>query len=588
MWLKKLFLIVLTLATAGLILLSHPLPGQAQLGFFNISNPYSVQTENLQIYSDPSVPKAPVVIDGREIFSVGKIGSTPAGERVSLIRTELLQAIGEDSFDKVIIEEREGLPVLYVLYHKPPEGQQTEAGISELESDRRYLFTVTREDTIGRKSVRDTAVDLKLEIEKAIAKAKRERSSAYIQRQAIISGGLLLIGLLVSRLLNQLQTYPLRRAIQRIIPGLPSNTSSQPSNLTTLFRLKLGLAQFILWTGIIFAIFRLFPITRHWLYFLFSQIVGAFDKSVFNLGGKDFSILRLVVLVALFVASIFVSNYITTLLRKNVLQVTRMTRGSQEIISIITKYGLISFATIILLQANGINLSSLALIGSALGVGIGFGFQDIARNFASGIVLLFERSIQVGDFIQVGEHLGVVEEVRTRSIVLKTLDRISIIVPNSRFLSDEVINWNHRRNVSRIHLPIGVAYGSDVKKVKSALLQAAAEHLEVLRNPAPQVFFIGFGDSSLDFELLIWTSDPSRQAPLKSDLCFRIEEIFNEQQINIPFPQIDVNLKAQDLPIKLPPQLEGHILYLLKGLIAQQYNNNNAKGGNSSKPTPKG
>ncbi len=589
MWLKKLFLIVLILATAGLILLSHPLPGQAQLGLFNISDPYSIQTENLQIYSDPSVAKAPVVIDGREIFSVGKIGSTPAGERVSFIRTELLQAIREDSFDKIIIEEREGLPVLYVLYHQPPEGQQREAGISELESDRRYLFTVTREDTIGRNSVRDTAVDLKLEIERAIAEAKRERSAAYIQRQAIITCGLLLIGLLISRLLNQLQTYPLRRAIQRIIPGLPSNTSSQPSNLTTLFRLKLGFAQFILWTGIIFAIFRLFPTTRHSLYFLFSQIVGAFDKSVFNFGGKDFSILRLVLLVALFVASIFLSNYITTLLRKNVLQVTRMTRGSQEIISIITKYGLISFATIILLQANGINLSSLALIGSALGVGIGFGFQDIARNFASGIVLLFERSIQVGDFIQVGEHLGVVEEVRTRSIVLKTLDRISIIVPNSRFLSDEVINWNHRRSVSRIHLPIGVAYGSDVKKVKSALLQAAAEHLEVLRNPAPQVFFIGFGDSSLDFELLIWTSDPSRQAPLKSDLCFRIEEIFNEQQINIPFPQRDVNLKAQDLSFKLPPQLEGHILYLLKGLIAQQYNNNNAKGGNSStKPTPKG
>ena len=265
-----------------------------------------------------------------------------------------------------------------------------------------------------------------------------------------------------------------------------------------------------------------------------------------------------------------------------------MTRGSQEIISIITKYGLISFCTILLLQANGINLSSLALIGSALGVGIGFGFQDIARNFASGIVLLFERSIQVGDFIQVGEHLGVVEEVRTRSIVLKTLDRISIIVPNSRFLSDEVINWNHRRSVTRIHLPVGVAYGSDVKKVKAALLQAAAEHLEVLRNPAPQVFFIGFGDSSLDFELLVWTSDPSRQSPLKSDLCFRIEELFKEQQINIPFPQRDVNLKTADMPITLPPQLEGHLLYLLKGLIAQQQNKHSqTKGPNSSPTRPK-
>lgn len=584
MWFKKLFLVVLTLATAGLILLSQPRPGLTQYGY-NILDRINVQPENLQFYNDPSAPRAPVVIDGREIFTVGKTGTTEAGERVDLIRKELLQAIRENSFDRVMIQEKDGLIVLYLLYNQP-QGVPFDNNESNLESDRRYLFTVTREDTIDKKSIRETAVDLKQEIETAIAVAKRERSFAYIQRQALITAGLLLLALFGSRLLNQLQTYPLRSAIQRVIPGLPSNTSSQPSNLTTLFRLKLGFAQFILWAVIIISILRLFPDTRYWLYFLFSQIVGTFDRSLFNLGGTDFSIFGLVILVALFVTSIFLSDYITNLLRTNVLQVTRMTRGSQEIISIITKYGLISFSTIILLQINGINLSSLALIGSALGVGIGFGFQDIARNFASGIVLLFERSIQVGDFIQVGDHLGVVEEVRTRSIVLKTLDRISIIVPNSRFLSDEVINWNHRRSVSRIHLSVGVAYGSDVKKVKAALLQAAAEHLEVLRNPAPQVFFIGFGDSSLDFELLIWTSDPSRQAPLKSDLYFRIEEIFQEQKIDIPFPQRDVNLKVEDMQIKLPPQLEGHLLYLLKGLISQQQYNNDSKGATSS-GTPK-
>ncbi|MEO1005095.1 MAG: mechanosensitive ion channel domain-containing protein [Cyanobacteria bacterium J06638_38] len=556
----------------------NPQAGQTQA----IYNPftYNVQFEDLQIYSDPTVPKAPVVIDGREIFSVGKIGGTAAGDRVALIRSELLQAIRDSSFAEVVIEEQGGLPVFYLVYNRPaaPDSAPDSANLQE---DRRYLFTVTKEDTIGRKSNRETAIDLKQEIELAIAQAKKERSSAYLQRQGIITCSLLLLALFLTRLLTQLQTYPLRRAIQRVIPWLPSNTSSQPSNLTTLFRLKLGFAQFLLWTATIFVIFRLFPSTRHWLYFLFSILVNTFNKSVLSLGGNDFSIINLLFLVGLFIVSIVISSYITNLLRTNLLQATRMTRGSQEIISIITKYGLIAISTVVLLQAYGLNLSSLALIGSALGVGIGFGFQDIARNFASGIVLLFERSIQVGDFIQIGEHLGVVEEVRTRSIVLKTLDRISIIVPNSRFLSEEVINWNHRRSVSRIHLPVGVAYGSDVKKVKSALLQAAAEHVEVLRNPPPQVFFTEFGDSSLNFELLIWTSDPSRQAPLKSDLCFRIEELFNEQQIVIPFPQRDINLKAQDMPIKLPPQLEGHLLYLLKGLVSQQYQNNNTQSKNA-------
>ncbi|MEM8722508.1 MAG: mechanosensitive ion channel domain-containing protein [Cyanobacteria bacterium P01_G01_bin.39] len=570
---KKFLTIVLIALTTLLVLIVNQQSGQTQA----IYNPftYNVQFEDLQIYSDPTVPKAPVVLDGREIFSVGKTGTTAAGERVELIRSEILQAVRDDSFAEVIIEEQGGLPVLYLVYNRPPEivlGQS-----SDLTEDRRYLFTVTKEDITGRKSNRQTAVDLKQKIEIAIAIAKKERSSAYLQRQGIISLGLLVLGVFFTRLLTQLQSYPLRSAIQRVIPWLPSNTSSQPSNLTTLFRLKLGFAQFILWTAIIFIIFRLFPSTRHWLYFLFSILVNTFNKSVLNLGGNDFSIINLLFLVGLFIASILISSYITNLLRTNVLQATRMTRGSQEIISIITKYGLICLTTVVLLQAYGLNLSSLALIGSALGVGIGFGFQDIARNFASGIVLLFERSIQVGDFIQIGQHLGVVEEVRTRSIILKTLDRISIIVPNSRFLSEEVINWNHRRSVTRIHLPVGVAYGSDVKKVKAALLQAAAEHVEVLRNPVPQVFFTEFGDSSLNFELLIWTSDPSRQAPLKSDLCFRIDELFNEQQIVIPFPQRDINIKAQDIPIKLPPQLEGHLMYLLKSLVSQQHQNNNAQ-----------
>ncbi len=559
-----------------MIIVTNANPGLTQSDF----NPftYDLKFEDLNIYTDPNIPKAPVVIDGREIFSVGKVGGNSAGERADVIEKELLEAIKSSNFTEVIIEEQDRLPVLYLGFEKVSRDDLSRLSETTVLQDRRYLFTITQEDTIGKKSNRETAIDLKREIETAIALAKRERSSAYIQRQIIISAVLLLLAWLGTRLLDQLQTYPFRRAIQRVIPGLPSNTGSQPSNLTTLFRLKLGFAKFGLWIFIILIIFRLFPWTRHWLYLIYSAVFITFNKSILNFGGDDFSILELLIFVGLLIACIIGSNYIANLLRTKILQVTRMTRGSQEIISIITKYGLICLATIILLQAYGLNLSSLALIGSALGVGIGIGLQDIARNFASGVVLLFERSIQVGDFIQVGTHLGVVEEVGTRSIVLKTLDRISIIVPNSRLLSEEVINWNHRRSVSRLHLPVGVAYGSDVAKVKSSLLQAAEEHLEVLRNPPPQVFFTEFGDSSLNFELLIWTSEPSRQAPIKSELYFRIEEIFREQQIDIPFPQRDINIAPEGVPIRLSQQLEGHLLYLLKGLVSQQYPPNPGNG----------
>ena len=554
MWSKKLSQVVLTVVTAILVLVTNISPGLSQ-------------------NNDSSLPEASVFIGGREIFSVGTTGNSSAEKRAEYIRDKLLEAVRDDDFDEVIIEEQGRLPVLRLLYQRTPE--QNPDSESELTSqeETKYLFTVTEKETIDRQSKRQAAIELKQKIEDAIAQAKKERTPAYIQRQAIIACILLVLTLLGSRLLDQLQTYPLRRAIQRVIPGLPSNTSSQASNLTTLFRLKLGFAQFALWLVTIVVICHLFPFTRDWLYLLVDIAVNTFNEPFFSLGGDDVSIIGLLILIGLLIISFYISNYIANLLRINVLQATRMTRGSQEIISIVVKYGLISFVTIVLLQAYGLNLSSLAFASGALGVGIGLGFQDIARNFASGLVLLFERSIQVGDFVQVGEHLGVVEEVNARSIVLKTLDRISIIVPNSRFLSEEVVNWNHRRSVSRLHLPIGVEYGSDVTKVKSALLEAAEEHLEILRNPAPQVFFTEFGDSSLNFELLVWTSDPSRQAPLKSDLYFRIEEIFREQQIQIPFPQRDIHFNTKDLPLRLSPQLEGHLLYLLKGLISQQYPN---------------
>lgn len=277
MW-QKFSTVVLTTITAVLILVINTSSGLTQTNYYNPFT-YNVQFEDLQIYSDPTVPKASVVIDGREIFSVGKTGPASAGERIALIRSELLQAIRDHSFAEVAIEEQGGLPVLYLVYNRPPETEPGEDFPSNLQEDRRYLFTVTKEDTIGRKSNRETAIDIKLEIEQAISRAKQERTPAYIQRQAIITCGLLLLTLFLTRLLTQLQSYPFRSAIQRVIPGLPSNNTSQPSNLTTLFRLKLGFAQFILWTVIIFIIFRLFPATRHWLYYLFSILINTFNKS---------------------------------------------------------------------------------------------------------------------------------------------------------------------------------------------------------------------------------------------------------------------------------------------------------------------
>jgi small-conductance mechanosensitive channel len=167
---------------------------------------------------------------------------------------------------------------------------------------------------------------------------------------------------------------------------------------------------------------------------------------------------------------------------------------------------------------------------------------------------LFERPIQVGDFIEVGDLHGTVERIGARSTEIRTLDRVSIIVPNSRFLDSEVINWSHDNPLSRLHLPVGVAYGSDPHQIRSLLLETAAGHPKVLSSPPPQVFFKGFGDSALDFELLVWTAEPNKQFLLKSDLYFRLYEAFSQHQIEIPFPQQDLHLRSGRL--ELSPQLE--------------------------------
>ncbi len=560
MFYKRLFRISLAIITAVLIVLINSDLGLAQfqspVEYLNNSLSWQkFQSNTLNIFSpnDDPANEIPVVIDGREIFDVGQTDNATAAARAEIIENRLTSAIDSEQAPQITVREEGRLAVLYV------NGE--------------YLFTVTSKDTIGEEKPIQRASYLKRAIAEAVEKGQKERSSGYLQRQVAIALGLLFLAFIGSRLLEQLQRYPLRQAIQKIIPRFSNNRSSQPSNLTTLIRVKLGFVQLALWIATTLVILELFPYSRHWRYEILHWIKLHVDRPLFDLGGSDFSLIRLLLIVGLLIGLIIASNYITDLLRTRILQVTRMNRGSQEVILTITKYGFIFLGTIILLQSNGINLTSLALFGSVLGVGIGFGLQDIARNFASGLVLLFERSVQVGDYIQVGDHEGTVEIVRARSIVLKTLDRISIIVPNSRLLTDEVVNWSHNNSASRLHLPLGVAYGCDVNKVKTILLTAADEHLEVLRNPKPQVFLTEFGDSSINFELLIWISDPSRQMPIKSELYFAIETLFREQEVEIPFPQRDLHLRTGNLPLSLPPQIEGHLLYLLKGLIAKQYSN---------------
>jgi hypothetical protein len=226
------------------------------------------------------------------------------------------------------------------------------------------------------------------------------------------------------------------------------------------------------------------------------------------------------------------------------------------VVAILTQYILTFLGLIVLLQIWGLDVRSLAILASVLGVGIGFGVQNITNNLISGLIITLERPIQVGDFVKVGDLVGTVERIGARSTEIRTLDQVTIIVPNSRFLETEVINWSHGDPVSRLRIPVGVAYGSNVEQVQAALLEAAKSHPEVLVRPQPQVWFQEFGESAINFDLLVWTGEPKNQARVKSDLYYRIEASLRRYGIEVPFPQRDLNVRS--------PQLEEFIAAWLR------------------------
>lgn len=249
--------------------------------------------------------------------------------------------------------------------------------------------------------------------------------------------------------------------------------------------------------------------------------------------------------VVLFAALVTITRWIKHRLHVHWLSRTPMHPGTREAVA--TMFGYITFilAAIAALSIAGFDLTNLAIMAGALGVGIGFGLQNIVNNFISGIILLFERPIRPGDFITVGNTEGFVRNVSIRSTELETLDRMSVIVPNSDMLTNHLQNWTLRDPFGRITVSVGVAYGSDTEKVKQILLDVASNNKDVIQAghafvPAPSVQFRGFGDSSLDFELKVFIRQIERRWVINSDLNFAIDAAFREHDVTIPFPQRDV------------------------------------------------
>ncbi len=275
------------------------------------------------------------------------------------------------------------------------------------------------------------------------------------------------------------------------------------------------------------------------------------------LPGIHLSLGQLMRLALLMVVAFWASSAFKRLLFDRVFNQPGFDRSLQYALAQIGGYIVLITGAFLALDNCGINLSALTFWAGAVGVGVGFGLQNITSNFISGLVILAERPIKVGDRVEVEGKAGLVQAIRARSTTIVTNDNISLIVPNSKFIESTVTNWSHGDRRVRFLVPIGVAYGSDVERVVEALLSVAKAHPEVLTEPPPNVFFAEFGDSSLNFNLVVWTDTMSdRPKRFLSDLNFGIEKALRLAGIEIPFPQRDLHLRTNQLQVSLDPPLE--------------------------------
>jgi small-conductance mechanosensitive channel len=267
----------------------------------------------------------------------------------------------------------------------------------------------------------------------------------------------------------------------------------------------------------------------------------------FTFGRITVSFTSLIIGAIVLALTIVASRIITKLIERRMANRRHIDPGLRYTIVRLIRYVILMIGVLITLkQAFAVDLTSIAVIFTALSVGIGFGLQYLAADIASGFILLFERPVRVGDRITIGEDEGDVQSINLRTTVVTTNDRIAIIVPNSKLVGQRVINWSYGDPRARISIPIGVADDSDIDLVTDTLLDAAKDIENVLIDPPPRVQFLKFGDYSLDFRLLVWTNQPRRHTQIRSDINYRIARLFRERKIRIPYPTQEFLLRANN------------------------------------------
>jgi small-conductance mechanosensitive channel len=289
------------------------------------------------------------------------------------------------------------------------------------------------------------------------------------------------------------------------------------------------------------------------IFFIVSAINAAGIPLYWNtpLPGVKLSLLQIFILIALVVGVFWLSSRTKRFLFNRLLARSGLDRALQHAIAQIVGYVVLIVGILVVLDNSGIHLGTLAVFAGAVGVGVGFGLQNIVSNFISGLVILAERPITIGDRIEVAGIVGQVERIRARSTVIRTNDNIMMIVPNTKFIDSPVTNWTYGDRRVRFRIPVSVAYGSDIAKVRDTLLAVAGENLHTLKEPAPSAFLENFGENAIEFKLVVWSSEMSaRPSRYRSDINFAIAAKFREAGIEMPFPQRDLHIRSGVLRVE--------------------------------------
>jgi small-conductance mechanosensitive channel len=265
-----------------------------------------------------------------------------------------------------------------------------------------------------------------------------------------------------------------------------------------------------------------------------------------NLGPHRITVGLLILSAGILYGSFLASWIIQKLVVNEVLFKSQMGRGVRHSIGRLVHYVIIVAGFLFALSALGFKLTQFTIMLSALGVGIGFGLQGVVNNFISGLILLFERPVRVGDIVELGGNWAEIKKIGLRSTIVKTFEEADVIIPNADLITNQVTNWTLTNRRARLIIPVGVAYGSDISLVMETLMGCAKANSDVAQAPAPQVLYMSFGESSLDFELRVWVLDADHRLKVRSELHQEIDRTFREAKIEIAFPQRDLHLRGID------------------------------------------